>query len=777
MEAIQAPSAWSYSNRFSHIDVAVVDTGFDLDHEDLKGVFRPSSILAESRNDYRDFDDKTGNTYVNNHGTHVSGTIGAIDNNKKGVTGLLWDTTIYYTDWSPYSKEQQWDTLNSLLYSLICSVEAGAKVINYSVGLDFVVNNEIFQDQCDSDISKVDFVQETKDEYAKQPSAAMAMLLKQGYDFLVVQAAGNGASVEIEPGVWETVAVDATNNGLFSSINKDNVVAPDDMKQQVLDRIIIVGAAKRNADGNYQQRVTSNGGDRVDICAPGENVYSTYVNDSYGEMSGTSMAAPHVTGVCGMVWSVNPEFTGAEVKAILCDEKNTTQKVYDNPDYYHPLVNEYRLVNAKLAVKEAIRRTDNQGTITGTIKAKGNLSVSEEVAVPDATIEIVNALSLPGRPQETRKYTSNENGVFNISIEPGVYDITISKLGYETLELEEITVTEQKITDLGDIYLKSISEEPSVEPGIPDTAVEFNRHYYQVYDTPMTWDEAKAYCESLGGHLVTITSDTEQEFVETLIANGKKKSYWLGGTDAANEGTWEWITGEKFDYTNWREFMPDNWQNEDYLMMYKEMDPSYTGETFGRWNDLKSDGTCPGNSYFSKDIFGFICEWDTESSQTGTCITQMEITDHDQYTGNQGDSCVFHLDRSGLPGKDNDYYRNGNIGLDGTEYNNGLEVWIARWNFREEISWAYATYKLDGKYTKLTGRTSLIQSANTDNFDTTIYFYDGDTLLQSYTLTNEDYERQIDVDVTGVNELKILVQDNKAVMRGTSFALYDMFLK
>lgn len=312
-----------------------------------------------------------------------------------------------------------------------------------------------------------------------------------------------------------------------------------------------------------------------------------------------------------------------------------------------------------------------------------------------------------------------------------------------------------------------------------DVRVEFNGHYYQVYDTPMTWDEAKAYCESLGGHLVTITSGAEQEFVESLIANGKKKNYWLGGTDAANEGTWEWITGEKLDYTNWREYMPDNWQNEDYLMMYKEMDPSYTGETFGRWNDLKSDGTCPGNSYFSKDIFGFICEWDNGndvSNETGTCITQMEIVDHGQYTGNQGDSRVFHLDKSGLAGNDNRYYGNGNIGLDGTEYNNGLEVWIARWNFTEEISWAYATYKLDSKFTRLTGKTSLIKSANTDNFDTTIYFYDGDTLLQSYTLTNEDYEKQIDVDVSGVDELKILVQDNKAVKRGTSFALYDMFL-
>lgn len=157
-------------------------------------------------------------------------------------------------------------------------------------------------------------------------------------------------------------------------------------------------------------------------------------------------------------------------------------------------------------------------------------------------------------------------------------------------------------------------------------------------------------------------------------------------------------------------------------------------------------------------------------------ITDMEITDDGQYTGNMGDSCMFSLNRNGLPGINNQYYNNGNIGLDGTEYQYGLEAWIARWNYQNESSWAYITYKLNKQYSKLSCKTSLIKSYNTTNFNSTLYFYDGNTILDSYVLTPEKYKYDFVIDITGVDELKIMIKDNKAVSGGTSFALYDMFL-
>ena len=149
----------------------------------------------------------------------------------------------------------------------------------------------------------------------------------------------------------------------------------------------------------------------------------------------------------------------------------------------------------------------------------------------------------------------------------------------------------------------------------------YNGHTYQLFDSGMTWDEAKAYCESLDGHLVTITDSSEQSFVESLLSNGSKNSYWLGGFKDDN-GSWQWTTDEPFSYQKWGGSEPNNHNGiETALMIYKGRNP-ITGDSFGRWNDLSSTGICYDNSgryetFFGTDNFGFICEWDTTPT-TGT---------------------------------------------------------------------------------------------------------------------------------------------------------------
>lgn len=158
------------------------------------------------------------------------------------------------------------------------------------------------------------------------------------------------------------------------------------------------------------------------------------------------------------------------------------------------------------------------------------------------------------------------------------------------------------------------------------------------------------------------------------------------------------------------------------------------------------------------------------------CLEDMPLISESHYTGNQGDSCVFNLNRKGLPGIDKKYYRNGNVGIDGAVYNNGFEVWIARWNFGDNISWASATFDIGGKYKTLTGKSSVIKgSTNTTSYDTSVYFYNGETLLCSFRMTPDDYEKSFKVDVTGVSNLTVMVKDNKEAAGGTSFALYDLF--
>ena len=135
---------------------------------------------------------------------------------------------------------------------------------------------------------------------------------------------------------------------------------------------------------------------------------------------------------------------------------------------------------------------------------------------------------------------------------------------------------------------------------------------YRIFDIGMEWSSAKAYCESMGGHLATITSQQEQEEIEKLLKDGGKNSYWIGGY--VESGKWKWVTGEKFEYTHWAYRQPDYKQNtpgnkEDCLMVYKNKNPKIRSG-LGGWNDMYHDCTRKGNSFFGLTNFGFICEWD-----------------------------------------------------------------------------------------------------------------------------------------------------------------------
>lgn len=137
----------------------------------------------------------------------------------------------------------------------------------------------------------------------------------------------------------------------------------------------------------------------------------------------------------------------------------------------------------------------------------------------------------------------------------------------------------------------------------------YNGHRYQLFDMPMDWNEAEAYCESLGGHLATITSEEEQADLEELLAIGTKNAYWLGASDLNYDGNWQWITNEEFSYHNWANQQPDRYlKSENSLMIYREANPLNKDSGFGQWNDLSPDGTCEDDTFFGLDNFGFICE-------------------------------------------------------------------------------------------------------------------------------------------------------------------------
>ena len=142
---------------------------------------------------------------------------------------------------------------------------------------------------------------------------------------------------------------------------------------------------------------------------------------------------------------------------------------------------------------------------------------------------------------------------------------------------------------------------------VPSDAAVFNRHSYALYDKSMTWHEAKAFCESLGGHLAAVTTQDELNFVAGLIEKGSVDAYWLGATDEKVEGQWEWITGEPWSYSNWGDLNPDNYgNNEHYLgMMRVAQKWEITSAGVAQWNDFTDTDLIVG---------GFICEWISDNT-------------------------------------------------------------------------------------------------------------------------------------------------------------------
>ena len=147
----------------------------------------------------------------------------------------------------------------------------------------------------------------------------------------------------------------------------------------------------------------------------------------------------------------------------------------------------------------------------------------------------------------------------------------------------------------------------SVVSSASDEAQIFEGHRYQVFDESMTWTEAKAYCEELGGHLATVTSQEENDFIAGLIADGTKNLYWLGGyKESGQEDVWRWVTGEAWNYANWDVGEPnDLGGGESYVEMIRIADSS--ARTPEKWNDIKNNSS---NGFYAVKNKGLVCEWE-----------------------------------------------------------------------------------------------------------------------------------------------------------------------
>ncbi|HZK39936.1 MAG TPA: S8 family serine peptidase [Clostridia bacterium] len=412
LESIEARNAWAYQPYFNPIHIGIIDSGFQTDHPDLTGkIIFPSRLLSKQN-------------YPRAHGTHVAGIIGALGDNHIGISGIVQNSTLVCVDWQT-EKGQLWVEDLRIIFGVGYAIKSGAKVINLSLGSSGSIPQ-----------GKSSYPKIAMDTEAALISFYMATFLNKGYDFVIVQSAGNGDS--------DSNPVDAINNGSFCTITQSNSISAliGVPAKEIIDRIIIVGSANNLGSGNFIQSNFSNVGDQVSICAPGSNVFScsTPEKDDYQYMSGTSMSAPVVTGVSSLVWSVNPNLTGKQVKAIVCDAAHTRYTVPETNNKFWTNVpyRSYNMVNAKLAVEAAVKTLYQTGTVDG--RAVDSLAQGKACEIKALCGEL------------EFRFSCSSDGSFNFILPTG--EAVLTFIGEDNSHAQTvINVTKDEPNSLGDIIL------------------------------------------------------------------------------------------------------------------------------------------------------------------------------------------------------------------------------------------------------------------------------------------------------------------------------------
>jgi len=200
------------------------------------------------------------------HGTHVAGIIAAERNNGKGVNGVANNVAIMAVRTVPNGDEYDKDVALAIRYA----VDNGAQIINTSFGKYFSPNSEWVRD-------------------------AIAYAGKN--NVLIVNAAGNeNTDLDTKP------------------------VYPNDQittGSEVSDTFLTVGAIQNKYGSQMVAGYSNYGQTNVDVFAPGSDIYSTFPENEYESIGGTSMASPGVAGVAALVWSQYPKLTAAQVKQII----------------------------------------------------------------------------------------------------------------------------------------------------------------------------------------------------------------------------------------------------------------------------------------------------------------------------------------------------------------------------------------------------------------------------------------------------------------------------
>ncbi|HCI72276.1 MAG TPA: peptidase S8, partial [Balneola sp.] len=242
--------------------------------------FDPRYIVGD------DYEDLSNRFYGNNdvegprsdHGSHVAGIVGAIRDNELGMNGISGNVSLMIVRTVPDGDERDKDVANAIRYA----VENGADIINMSFGKAYSPQ-KFYVDE--------------------------AMKFADENNVLLISGSGNSAE------------------NIDSTISYPNKFYNDG---GVMKNYLAVGASSWLSDSLLAAEF-SNYGTRVDLFAPGVDIYSTTPDNTYEAFSGTSMASPAVAGAAALLMSYYPELTAYEIKMILLESVTKPSNVVYKP--------------------------------------------------------------------------------------------------------------------------------------------------------------------------------------------------------------------------------------------------------------------------------------------------------------------------------------------------------------------------------------------------------------------------------------------------------------
>jgi subtilisin-like proprotein convertase family protein len=464
---IDAPEAWDITTGSYDIVVGVIDTGIDYNHPDLAAnvwtnpAEIPNNGVDDDNNGY--IDDVHGINSITGsgdpmddhyHGTHCAGSIGAVGNDGYGVVGVCWNVKIIGMKF--LDSQGSGSTADAI------------ECIDYSIGL---VNSGVNLKVLSNSYGGGGYEQIMVDAIEAAKNAGI----------LFVAAAGNdGDNADVTP-------------HYPSSYSNTNIVS--------------VAATDHNDGLAY---FSTYGLTTVDLGAPGVDIKSTYPNNSYGTISGTSMATPHVAGAAALVLSYNDTLTLTELKTILMDSGDTVSSLAGKT-----------VSSKRLNVFNALNQTPSPGP-SFALNASPSAQIISQTQTASYTIDIQSILGFVNPVDFTYTSTPPINANVTFTTNPGtpgssvVMDVVTSASTTLGDYIIEVTGTSAGITKTTTVNLQvnpdNLVQKTYIEVAnmpIPDNNPTGINSSYDVPDAMTIWNASVT---------VNITHTWQGDLVVKLIS-------------------------------------------------------------------------------------------------------------------------------------------------------------------------------------------------------------------------------------------------------------------